>query len=133
MVKIDVNSKTIFVDGEVSINNGLLLVNRELFLSLRRFSENNIIIKINGDLKSFTVDACNSVQINGMVQKIKMENSKRKVSKDQGLSLGDERPFSSKKFTDKNIDIFINGNLELLTVDSYNSLKVNGDEVSLQE
>ena len=132
MAKIKINSKTIFVTGDVSINNGLLFVNEELFLSLRKFSEDAIIIIIDGDLKSFTVDRCNSLQINGSAQNIKMENSKPKVSKDQGMSFGDEKPFLSKKFTEKNTDITINGNLESLTIETCQSLQVDGNNVSLQ-
>lgn len=134
MAKITINhTKTIHVSGEVSINNGLLFVNGELFLSLRKFSEDAIIITIDGDLKSFTVDTCNSLQINGSAQNVKMESCNPKTSNDRGMSFGDEKPFSSKKFTEKNTDITINGSLESLTVESCKSLKVNGNKISVPQ
>lgn len=132
MAKITINYKTIFVEGNVQIKDGLLYVNGDLFLSLRKFSEDSINITINGDLKAFTIDSCNSLQVNGNVQNIKMESSASKSSNDQGMSFGDEKPFLSKKITEKEISIIINGDLGLLTVETCQSLQINGNNVSLQ-
>lgn len=132
MSKIKINSKTIFVDGDVSISNELLFVNGELFLSLRKFLENDIVITIDGDLGAFAIDYCNSLQVNGNVQNIKMESNAPKASNDQGLSFGDEKPFLHKKLTEKDIRIIINGNLDSLTIETCQSLQVNGNNVSLQ-
>lgn len=132
MAKITINSKTIFVEGNVQIKDGLLYVNGDLFLSLKKFPEDNIAIIIDGDLESFTIDYCKSLQVNGKVQDINVEASTPKASNDQGMSLGDEKPFLQKKFTEKDICIIINGDLELLALDTCKSLQVvNGKNVLL--
>lgn len=132
MAIITINSKAIFVNGDVSIDKGLLFVNEELFLSLRKFPEDSINIAIDGDLKSLTIDSCNSLQVNGKVKNLRIANNNHpKNPNSQRMSFGDERPFLSNKFTEKSIDIIVNGKLKILTVETCQSLQINGESVSL--
>ena len=131
MAIITINSKAIFVNGDVSIDKGLLFVNEELFLSLRKFSEDSINITINGDLKAFTIDYCNSLQVNGKVKNLRIAKNNPKGPSSQGMSFGDGKPFLSNKFKEKSIDIIVNGKLKILTVETCQSLQINGESVSL--
>ena len=129
MAKITINSKTIFVEGNVQIKDELLYINGDLFLSLKKFSEDEIIITIDGDLESFTVDVCYSLRVYGNIPRFKLDDITPKTSNDQGLSFGDENPFFSENFTGKYIYITINGDVGRLIVDTFNELAVLSDDL----